>query len=346
MKTKTISLVAGLLLAAGSQCVMAQSSADVRAMFSRQVGSLVSDAGRSATGDGALNAVDSLTRLFGGDSLRDRLLLKREGDRYFAGLSGSGGEWFGSLGDAQGFLFRSAIAASSQAPAEVKQALTTNQGTDLSSLANTATQAVVDTRILIGKGGIATVTVKPKGLAATGVPAVAGPPGTRIDEVRRNGGELSVRIATAQRATSGPALLSVFNPGSAFIAADRIPVFVVAGDGEPAAPIRKAGATADAAFSIDVGDRIDDSLPAGAGTNFYRLLLASAAPVTFSTSGASDTVVSVQDEAGRQLGADDDSGERYNAKLTVALAPGAYIVKVAHCCEGAGLYQLAVTAGQ
>ncbi len=347
MKKNVISLIAGLLLATGVQQAQAQSSsADLRASFSRQVSSLVADATRLSTDAGALDAVDSLTRLFGGDNLRDRLTLKRDGDRYFAGLTGSGGEWFKSLSDAQGFLFRSAIAASGSAPDDVKQAITANQSVDLTTVAQTVTTAVVDNRVLIGKGGISTIVVKPRNLVATGTPAVAGPRGTRVDEVRRDGNDVTVKVAATQRTVAGPALLSVFNPGTAFVAADRISVFIVAGDGEPAAPTRRAGATTETALSIQPGDRIDDALPGNATANFYRVMLASAGPVTFATSGPSDTVLSVQDESGNQLATDDDSGDWYNGKLTVSLAPGAYIVKVAHCCEGTGTYRLLVTAGQ
>lgn len=335
-------LFAGLLLAGGAQ---AQSAA--RSLLLGQVDRLAAESLRVTPGaeDAAADVapVLSLSRLLGAERRGDRLSLRRQDDRYFAGLDTTGGQWFASLAEAQGFLLRSLIANSEQAPAEVKEAVAQVKANSVQAVATAAVTAIVDTRILLAKGAVTTVSLKPRRLpSGTGDPAVAGPPGIRVDRAVLAGDAVSATIAVAQRAPIGAIRLQVFAPGHGFVALDSIEAFVIEGAGEPPEPQRQGGSSAQTAFLIEPGQALDDHLPPLGAKNFYRVMLPAAGPVSFATRGAADTVIAVLDENGNQLGADDDSGERYNARLTLTLPSGSYVVTVGHCCEGGGPYRLVV----
>lgn len=338
-------LLGGLMLPLGGAQAQPQSAA--RSLLLSQVDRLAAESLRMTPGaeESASDVapVQALARLLGAERRADRLSLRRQDDRYFAGLESSGGQWFTSLAEAQGFLLRAMIASSEQAPVEVKEAVAQVKTNSVQAVATAAVTAIIDTRILLAKGSIATVSLKPRRLpTAPGDPSVAGPPGIRVDRAVLMGDTVSASIAVAQRAPLGAIRLQVFGPGHGFVALDSIEAFVVDGAGEPAEPQRKGGSSAQTALLLEPGQALDDHLPALGAKNFYRVMLPAAGPVAFATQGAADTVIAVLDENGNPLGTDDDSGERYNARLTLTLPSGSYVVTVGHCCEGGGPYRLLV----
>ncbi|WP_374633313.1 hypothetical protein [Ferrovibrio sp.] len=286
-----------------------------------------------------------LATLFGGESLADRLLYRRDGDKYYAGLKNGPTNWFMTAAEAQGFLLRAAIAESSSAPEEARTALAAQpNAATLSAVTALVAQAVADTRVLLPRGIVSEVTLKPRKTIA-GQPSIAGPAGLRVDAVQTTSDGLRASIAVAGIAKPGAVKLKIFAANHAFLASESIEAFITEGDGEPAAPSRIGSDQPAGAPVIQLAENLEDALPPNGGRNHYRLLLAQNGPVRFATSGASDTVIRVFDANGQQLGRDDDSGPRYNASLGLSLAAGIYTVAVEHCCAGWGRYGLSVTAG-
>jgi len=322
---------------------LGQAADDGRSRFMAQVDGLVAQAGAD---DGDVASVRGLARLFAAERLADRMLYRQENSRYFAGLEGAGGQWFATAALAQGFLLRSLVAESTAAPAEVKASLASLPNTaTLAAVATTAAQTVVDTRLMLTRGAIAAVTITPKAPLPAGQPMLAGPPGIRIDRLERNGDTLSASIAAGSPLAAGPVTLRLFAAGHAFIALQNVAAYVVAGEGEPALPSRRGSDQEANAPILQVGEVVSDPLPPLGGRNHYRLLLAQPGPYVFSSSGGSDTVLSVWDAQGNRLGRDDDSGQRYNARLGLTLAPGVYTIAVEHCCAGNGTYRLEINPG-
>ncbi len=326
------------LTALGGMQAQAQ---DYSGSFIAQMRALAANA---ETDDSASNA-KRLALLFGGESLADRLLYRREGDKYYAGLDNGPTNWFINAAEAQGYLLRVAIAESSSAPAEASAALAAQPNTvTLAAVTELVAQTVADTRILLPRGTISNVTLKPK-TAQAGTPSLAGPTGLRVDSVQTASDGVQAAIAVHGIAKTGAIKLKLFAPGHAFIASESIEAFITEGDGEPAAPSRIGSDQPANAPTIQLAESLEDALPPHGGRNHYRLLLAQSGPVRIATSGNSDTVISVIDANGQRMGRDDDSGARYNASLGLALQPGLYTVAVEHCCGGWGRYGLSVAAG-
>ncbi len=334
----------GLLLLAMLPAVsQAQVQSDLRGRFLADVAALAARAETTSEDTAPLN---SLARLFGADNLANRLHYRREGEQYYAGLEGSGGQWFDNAAAAQGFLLRSLVAESPAAPAEIRASLAALPSTaTLAAVASTAAQSLADSRLMLALGAVSQVAFTPKQALPAGQLVLAGPPGIRVDRLERSGDGLSASIAATAPLAAGPLVLRLFAPGHSFVALQNVPAYMLAGDGEPALPARRGTDRAEAAPLLQVGDSVSDPLPTAGGRNHYRLLLAQPGSYRFSTSGATDTMLSVLDANGTRLGRDDDSGQRYNARLGLSLAPGLYTIVVEHCCAGQGQYRLDIAAG-
>lgn len=323
--------------------VWGQIAGDGRSRFMTQVDGLVAQAA-GEEGDSA--SMRGLAKMFGAERLADRMLYRQENGRYFAGLDGAGGQWFATAALAQGFLLRSLVAESAAAPAEVKSSVASLPNTaTLAAVASAAAQSIADTRLMLARGGIVSVSITPKASLPAGQPILAGPPGIRVDRLERSGDTLSASIAAGSPLTSGPLTLRLFAAGHAFTALQSIAAYVVAGEGEPALPSRQGSDQEANAPILQVGEVVSDPLPPMGGRNHYRLLLAQPGAYVFSTGGSSDTVLSVWDGQGNRLGRDDDSGQRYNARLGLTLVPGVYTIAVEHCCAGNGSYRLEINPG-
>ena len=72
--------------------------------------------------------------------------------------------------------------------------------------------------------------------------------------------------------------------------------------------------------------------------------LAGAGTLTLQSTGGSDVVAQLEDGAGVVLASDDDGGGWYNFKIVRALGPGAYYLRVRHCCAGTGDYEVTAEA--
>lgn len=336
-------LLAFLLLALLPAVSQAQVQSDMRGRLLADVSRLAAQAEAASEDAAPLNA---LARLFGADALANRLRYHREGERYFAGLEGGGGQWFDNAAAAQGFMLRSLVAESPAAPAEIRASLAALPNTaTLAAVASTAAQSLAHSRLMLARGAVSQVAFTPKVALPAGQLVLAGPPGIRVDRLERSGDGLTASIAAAAPLSAGPVMLRLFAPGHGFVAVQIVPAYVLAGEGEPPLPARRGTDRAEAAPLLQVGDTVSDPLPAAGGRNHYRLLLAQPGSYRFSTSGATDTVLSVLDANGTRLGRDDDSGQRYNARLGLSLAPGLYTIVVEHCCAGQGYYRLDIAAG-
>ncbi|MDR3275885.1 MAG: PPC domain-containing protein [Treponema sp.] len=79
--------------------------------------------------------------------------------------------------------------------------------------------------------------------------------------------------------------------------------------------------------------------------DWYRIMLpAQGGYLEISTGGAQDTLLSLYDAKGNELGSDDDSGENSNALLYGTLAGGIYYIEVSCYSWSSGAYSLQILA--
>jgi hypothetical protein len=101
-------------------------------------------------------------------------------------------------------------------------------------------------------------------------------------------------------------------------------------------------------IDVDVdGTPVKQSIGAHGEQDVFRFPIETSGSYTVETEGPTDVVVSLlgPDDQTNLVGQDDDSGQGFNARITVQLIPGTYLCRVRHYRPtGTGDYQIAVTS--
>ena len=81
------------------------------------------------------------------------------------------------------------------------------------------------------------------------------------------------------------------------------------------------------AIPLAVGASIEGELSAD-DIDYFRVTVSNAGTLMASTTGSTDTYGSIEDSSGNVLSTDDDSGADYNFRVSVAVEPGTYYIRV------------------
>jgi hypothetical protein len=238
------------------------------------------------------------------------------------------------------------IAKSAELPQNVKDAVGGLGSNELETVVATARDAIAAGRAFVDTGSTATATLRSDAFAALSeVPMIQAPQGVSVREATLAGGEVSVTLAVAGDARLGPGRLLAFRPGTAMAPIDTFEVFVArASQTTPAPPADDHAAAVAAATPLAVGGAVQGSLGARDDADLFVVTLASAGTLTLQSTGGSDLAAQLEDGAGVVLASDDDGGGWYNFKIVRALGPGAYYLRVRHCCSGTGDYEVTAEA--
>ncbi|MDR2019604.1 MAG: PPC domain-containing protein [Treponema sp.] len=98
--------------------------------------------------------------------------------------------------------------------------------------------------------------------------------------------------------------------------------------------------TEEQAFAIDLDTEINGYFPVPSDEDWYRVEIpAEGGQFTAGTGGHVDTFITIYDGDGNEIAEDDDSGDRYNARVSVLVSGGPLYVRVT-AYEGRGDYTL------
>lgn len=284
-------------------------------------------------------------RQLGGNAVNLAQQYRRSGSQFYVGLDGSGGRWFASLSDAQGYMFKLLVGASAEVPKAVKTALVGFASDDLSTVVNQARDAMLEGRGILAHGTTAAITLDGTGFSnAGGTPFLMGPDGVTFENVAFvSDSRITATAKTAASTAAGLTKIFVYNLGSSMQPVDSFDVLIVNGTGSLVAEADDhadaiAGATAIAAASTTAG-----RIGSNSDNDIFQIVLGGAGTLQVSSTGPTDVEVSLEDAGGTKIAADSDSGGWYNFNLSQAVAAGTYFVRVTHCCGGVGDYSLSAS---
>ena len=99
----------------------------------------------------------------------------------------------------------------------------------------------------------------------------------------------------------------------------------------------------DATAAADIVVSFTGRLEPPGDRDVFRLVVPQNAVVDVASAGAADLMAELRDAVDKVIASDDDSGDRYNFRLSHHLAAGTYFITISHCCGGTGDYRLITT---
>ena len=304
-------------------------------------------------------------RAVGGQRIDKHAYFERKDGRIYIGLDGEGGRWVN--GGVQALeVFREQLveegvtlptAPASQAPCQGFGCLLYANYNGDAPLAGFAPRGATQVLTLSGSGYSNT----------DGPPVVLTPASLYVNDVVFDSAEqIKVTLSVDQGAALGARRLHIFNQGRAFRSAGRYLVHIVASVEEleaiaagakPPNTIPPAAANAlylggvgsdddygnDATAAADIVDSLTGRLEQPGDRDVFRLVVPQNAVVSVASAGAADLMAELRDTVDKLIASDDDSGDRYNFRLSHQLAAGTYFITISHCCGGTGDYRLITT---
>jgi hypothetical protein len=284
-----------------------------------------------------------MMRALGDPSDRGAVLQRRD-SMYYVGIDGEGGRWFASAGEAIGFMFQGMVAKSQKFAAATKESVANTCAQDILCAVSAVAQDPYVTVATVTRGGTVSVAIAGQGFSnAGGGPSVASGDGILALSVAYAGPErIDAVLQIAPNAKLGEHYLAVFNDGLGFQNAGVYKLAVK--DGTGAAPVtQQAGRASAKALALAAAG---EGLLAGDGQDqYWRIDVTAAGTLILVSSGGADLKGTLEDAGGVGLASDDDAGGWYNFRLSRAVAPGTYYLRVGHCCGGAGAYKVTATLG-
>ena len=379
----TAALAAFVLTPARAQMSLADYTATVSAItdsvIARAAGSgggdrpatffdLNNDAGAPVDGDAVIAGARRLYEIYravGGQRIDKHAYFERKDGRIYIGLDGEGGRWVDSGVQALE-VFREQMvegavnqptAPDGQAPCQGFICLVSaNDNVDV-PLAGFAPRGA--TQVLTLSGG---------GYSNSGGPPVVLAPASLYvnDVVFDSAKQIKVTLSVDEGAALGAQMLHIFNQGRAFRSAGRYLVHIVASVEELEAiaagakspkTVSPAAAIAlylggvgsdddhgdDATSAADIFDNLTGRLEQPGDRDVFRLVVPQNTVVEVASTGGADLMAELRDTADKVIADDDDSGDRYNFRLSHNLAAGTYYITISHCCGGTGAYRLTTT---
>lgn len=290
-----------------------------------------------------------LYKAMGGTNLDRQAVIQRKDGMFYVGLDGEGGRWFASPDQALSFLFQSLVAKDDKISSGAKRAAITCAEDILCAVLAVAADRY-KTIATVARGATVTVTITGDGFSNSGgAPVVASGDGVLTQQVTYVSSEkLTAVIQVLPTAKLGDTMVAVFNTGHGFTNAGAYKINVTdapaAGSTSAAAAASAApkteSATKATAATLAVPATVDGKIVTGGSEQFYKIDVAKAGTLTLTSTGGSDVKGTLEDANGVTLATDEDSAAWYNFKLSRAVQPGTYYLRVGHCCGGIGTYQI------
>jgi len=305
-------------------------------------------------GFGALSAADQafaqsmaygyqLYKAMGGTSLDRQAVIQRKDGMFYVGLDGEGGRWFASPDQALSFLFNSLVAKDDKISSGTKKAVITCAQDILCAVLAMADERY-KTIATVARGSTVDVTITGSGFSNVGgVPVVASGDGIVTQAVTYVSSEkLGAKIQVLPSATLGENMVGVFNAGKSYqnVGAYKIMVTDGGAAASNAAAVSTESASKATATALATPATVSGTLLAGTAEQFYKITVNSAGTLTLASSGGVDVKGTLEDANGAVLATNEDGGTWYNFKLSRAVTPGTYYLRVGHCCGGTGAYQI------
>jgi len=185
-------------------------------------------------------------------------------------------------------------------------------------------------------------------------------------------------VSIAETAPLGVNVINVFNEGNAFGMVERYGLHVVASAEELAEVITEAGSALDeppddgstdaeaatgpatlsgtgefeAMVDDHGGDRATATALAGEAVgrietvgdvDVFTITVDQMGTLAIFSVGPTDLTGRLETAEGEAVAIDDDDGAWYNFSLEGAVAPGTYLLRVSHCCDGTGNYAVSAS---
>ena len=287
------------------------------------------------------DAINQLIQSLGGSAGGGGALLQRRDNMYYIGVDGEGGRWFASAEQAISFMFQAKVAKSSNFGHDSKQAAF-GCAQDLLCAVLAVVKDPYFTIATVARGASVTVSVAGAGFSGQdGGPTLASDDGISAQSVIFQSPEqLIATLKIAPTVKLGEHLVAVFNAGRGFKNTGVYKLIVQDGVGD--APRTEASTRALAA-PLPLTGAAAGQLAGDGADQFWKIDLTALGTLTVTSLGGTDVKATLEDAGGTALASDDDSGGWYNFKLARALVPGAYYLRVGHCCSGSGAYKLSAT---
>lgn len=281
----------------------------------------------------------------GGNSIGREQQFRVSAQGYYVGLDGFSGRWFGTSGEAQGYLFKLLISSSSEILPAVKQAVASVASNDIGTVLQVARDAMAANRAFVARGSNNTLIIRGEGFGAGGVaPRVVIPNGIAVGPVVLNSAEqVTVPISVAADAVLGDRPVLLFNPGNAMVPVGEFRLAVVRGSGNPTVTADDHTDALATATTITLGVNQVGHIGGTGDTDVFKLVLGAAGNLTVESAGTTDLIGELLDSSGATLASNDDGAGWYNFRLQQAVAAGTYYLRVRHCCAGGGSYTLATS---
>lgn len=284
--------------------------------------------------------VYDLYESLGGNAIDLRQVYRHQAGRFYVALDTVGGQWFDSAEDARGFMLKLLIQRSIELPDSVRGALAQLAGSDLEQVTSTARAALAGARAFLARGSSTAATLTGAGFSnLDGTPMVQGPPGISVRNVLFDSGtQLRFTIDVDASARLGAGRILVFNGGTAMVPVDFAEIHVVDGGGSSAGGGASGGPTA-----LPLAVPTPGAIAAKGGEQTFSLVLPSAGTLIVASTGGTDVSAQLLRADGTLEASNDDGGNWYNFRIERPLAAGAYSLKVRHCCQGTGEYNVTAT---
>jgi hypothetical protein len=279
----------------------------------------------------------------GGNAIGREQQFRVSSQGYYVGLDGFAGRWFGTSGEAQGYLFKLLISSSSEILPAVKQAVASVASNDIGTVLQVARDAMAANRAFVARGSNNTLVIRGSGFGVGGVaPQVVIPNGIAVGAVVLDSSEqVTVPIAVAADATLGDRPVLLFNPGNAMVPVAEFRLAVVRGSGTPTLAADDHAEALASATTITLGINQSGHVGSTSDVDVFKLVLAAGGTLVVESSGTTDLIGELLNSGGTLLASNDDGSDWYNFRIQQAsLAAGTYYIRVRHCCAGSGSYTI------
>lgn len=282
----------------------------------------------------------------GGNAIGKEQQFRVSSQGYYVGLDGFAGRWFGTSGEAQGYLFKLLISSSSEILPAVKQAVASVASNDIGTVLTVARDAMAANRAFVARGSNNTLVIRGSGFGVGGVaPQVVIPNGIAIGPVVLDSTEqVTVPIAVAADASLGDRPVLLFNPGNALVPVAEFRLAVVRGSGTPTLAADDHADALATATTITLGINQTGHIGSTSDVDLFKLVLTAGGILTVESSGTADLIGELLDSGGVTLASNDDSAGWYNFRIQQgSLSAGTYYIRVRHCCTGNGSYSISTS---
>ena len=260
---------------------------------------------------------------------------------FYVGLDGSGGRWFATNSEAQGYLFKLLIASSSEILTAVKDAVGQLASNDIGTVLQTARDAMAANRTFVARGSNNTLIIRGSGFGANGIAPKVVIPGITIGQITYDSTEqITVPVAVASDVTLGDRRVLLYNPGDALTPIAEFRLVVVRGDGTPTGTADDYADTIAGATTLTIGTAIAGRVDGSADLDVFKIVVPSPGTLTLESTGSSDMVGELLDSGGTSVTSNDDGGSWYNFRIQQSVSAGTYYLRVRHCCAGGGSYAI------